>query len=88
MSTCSHCRRPVRLCRRNLCTRCYYTPDIRMMYAPAVFVSNGVGQSGSVLAPGPTGAAPGTDAKVAVLEERAALGVGLWHPLDAEIDLG
>jgi hypothetical protein len=31
----------------------------------------------------PTSAPPGSPEKVRVLEERAALGVSLWHPLDA-----
>lgn len=32
----------------------------------------------------PTAALPGTEAKVAVLEERARLRLNLWHPLDAK----
>jgi hypothetical protein len=34
----------------------------------------------------PTDALPGSPEKVAVLEERARLGVSLWHPLDAPMD--
>jgi hypothetical protein len=33
-----------------------------------------------------TAAAPGTAEKVAVLEERARLGLSLWHPLDVHAD--
>jgi hypothetical protein len=29
---------------------------------------------------------PGSPEKVAVLEERARLGMSLWHPLDAPMD--
>jgi hypothetical protein len=35
----------------------------------------------------PTDAAPGTPEKVAVLEERAGLGLSLWHPFDAPMDV-
>jgi hypothetical protein len=41
---------------------------------------------GYTSAPLPTAALPGTPDKVAVLEERARLGVSLWHPLDATLD--
>jgi hypothetical protein len=34
----------------------------------------------------PTDALPGSPEKVAVLEERARLGVSLWHPLDAPMN--
>jgi len=35
----------------------------------------------------PTGALPGSPEKVAILEERARLGLSLWHPLDAPMDV-
>ncbi len=37
----------------------------------------------SKLSPTPTEALPGTPEKVVVLEQRARMGVSLWHPLDA-----
>jgi hypothetical protein len=33
----------------------------------------------------PTNALPGSPEKVAVLAERARLGLSLWHPLDARL---
>jgi hypothetical protein len=42
---------------------------------------------GTVTAVQPTAAAPGTPEKVAVLEERARLGLSLWHPFDAPMDV-
>jgi hypothetical protein len=39
------------------------------------------------LPPRPTDALPGTPEKVAILAERARLGVALWHPLDAPMDI-
>jgi hypothetical protein len=41
----------------------------------------------TALAARPTAAAPGSAEKVAVLEERARLGLSLWHPLDAPMDV-
>jgi hypothetical protein len=41
----------------------------------------------TILASKPTDALPGTPEKVAVLEERARLGLSLWHPLDAPMDV-
>jgi hypothetical protein len=40
----------------------------------------------AALAAEPTTAVPGSPEKVAVLEERARLGLALWHPLDAPMD--
>jgi hypothetical protein len=41
---------------------------------------------GTALAARPTSAVPGTEEKVAVLAERARLGLSLWHPHDAPMD--
>jgi len=41
---------------------------------------------GKARLPEPTTALPGTPEKVAVLEERARLGLALWHPLDAKLE--
>jgi hypothetical protein len=40
----------------------------------------------SEVAAQPTTALPGTAEKVKVLEERARLGLSLWHPLDATLE--
>jgi hypothetical protein len=52
------------------------------------FARRGLGNFNGVmrLPEAPTGAVPGSPDKVAVLEERARLGVSLWHPLDAPMD--
>jgi hypothetical protein len=47
-------------------------------------VSDFCGQAS--LAAQPTSAAPGSEEKVAVLAERARLGLSLWHPHDAPMD--
>lgn len=38
------------------------------------------------LAPTPTDYLPGTDGKIAVMEERCRMGYALWHPLDATFE--
>jgi hypothetical protein len=69
-----------------LCYRCYQSADVRQHYprSESKYARNGVGQGcrGYQL-PEPTDARPGSAEKVAVLEERARLGLALWHPLDA-----
>ena len=53
------------------------------------FARRGVGDFNgrTVTAARPTAAVPGTPEKVAVLEERARLGLSLWHPHDAPMDV-
>jgi hypothetical protein len=46
------------------------------------YARRGVGHDGGGVPLTATDAAPGTEAKVRVLEERARLGVDLWHPDD------
>jgi len=86
---CRHCQR-VRANRpRGLCWSCYYTPGVRERYpSTSKFARRGVDDfNGQPPLPAePTTALPGSPEKVAVLEERARLGVSLWHPLDAPID--
>lgn len=87
---CRHCGRANPNRPKGLCWTCYYRPGVREQYAP---VSPHGRRSkpdvnGAVPpAPAPTSALPGTPAKVAVLIERAAQGVSLWHPEDG-IGLG
>src|SRR5437867_9723756 len=86
---CRHCKRVRSNRPRGLCWSCYYTPGVREMYpSTSKFARRGVsdfnGRAG--LAPAPTEALPGTPEKVAVLIERARLGLSLWHPKDAPMD--
>jgi hypothetical protein len=83
---CRHCRMVKSNRPRGLCWSCYYTPGVRDQYpSTSKFARRGVGNFNrrTKLPPCPTSALPGTLEKVAVLEERARLGVSLWHPLDA-----
>ena len=72
---------------RGLCWGCYYRPGVRDLYGPlSKFGRRGIG-AGKLAPrrrpPYPTTARPGSAEKVRVLEERAAAGHLLWHPLDA-----
>jgi hypothetical protein len=53
------------------------------------FARRGIGDYNGqgILPPWPTPAMPGSEAKVAVLEQRARMRVSLWHPLDAPMDI-
>jgi hypothetical protein len=77
----SHVTRP-----KGLCGTCYYTPGVRQLY-PSAARPHGHGvtrpHDARPLPDHPTTALPGSPEKIAVLEQRAALGVALWHPLDS-----
>lgn len=86
-AVCRHCRRNKVNRPRGMCFRCYYTPGVKDRYPSTSKYANrglGYGRWSSPPAPFPTEFAPGTPEKVAVLEERARLGVSLWHPRDAD----
>jgi hypothetical protein len=74
---------------RGLCWSCYYTAGVREKYpSTSKFARSAVGDfdGQTVTAAQPTTALPGSQEKVAVLEERARLGLSLWHPDDAPMD--
>ncbi|NBO90964.1 MAG: hypothetical protein EBV06_01400 [Planctomycetia bacterium] len=86
---CRHCQKVKSNRPRGLCWSCYYTPGVRAKFpSTSKFARRGVsdftGQSRQVLQP--TDALPGTPEKLAILEERARLGLSLWHPLDATLE--
>ena len=86
---CRHCHRVHSTRPRGLCWTCYYTPGVRDRFpSTSKFARRGVADfSGlSALSAAPTSARPGTPEKVAILEERASLGLSLWHPYDATLD--
>jgi hypothetical protein len=86
---CRHCKRVESNRPRGLCWSCYYTPGVRERFpSTSKFARRGVGNHNivEVLPDAPTDALPGSEAKVAILEERARQGVSLWHPLDAPLD--
>ena len=85
---CRHCKKVKSNRPRGLCWSCYYKPGVRDQYpSTSKFARRGVHDfCGKARMPEPTTALPGTPEKVAVLEERARLGLCLWHPLDATLD--
>ena len=81
---CRNCR-VVGACRpRGLCWCCYNRPEVRALFpSTSKFARRGVGTGNRCALPDEaTPAPPGSAEKVAVLEERARLGVSLWHPAD------
>jgi hypothetical protein len=86
---CRHCQKVKSNRPRGLCWSCYYSPGVREKYpSTSKFARRGVSDFNGQhrLPPAPTSALPGSAEKVAILEERARLGVSLWHPLDAPMD--
>lgn len=92
---CAHCKRTVnRIRTRRLCHRCLMNPDIRLLYpaVPHASYREGVGLERKGSKPlgrshgVPTQAPPGTSAKLQVMEERAELGLSLFHPRDSQPD--
>ena len=86
---CRHCQKVKSNRPRGLCWSCYYKPGVRDLYpSTSKFARRGVSDftGKSALAAQPTDALPGTPEKVAVLMERARLGLALWHPLDATLE--
>ena len=87
---CRHCERVKSNRPRGLCWSCYYRPGVRDLYpSTSKFARRGVGDFNGTakLAALPTDALPGTPEKVAILEQRARLGLALWHPRDAPMDV-
>jgi hypothetical protein len=86
---CRHCQKVRSNRPRGLCWSCYYKPGVRELYpSTSKFARRGVSDftGQSALAARPTNALPGTPEKIAVLIERARLGLALWHPLDATLE--
>lgn len=70
---------------RGLCWGCYNRPGVREACSPASKYGNrgiGNGNCRGKLPDAPTNAVPGSEAKLRVLEERAARGERLDHPDD------
>lgn len=83
---CAHCKRLKVARSRGLCASCHLDPSIRCLYNDVKSTGNrGPGNyyGNPQDMPEPTLALPGTEEKLRVLEQRAALGQNLWHPLDA-----
>lgn len=89
---CQHCKRKIARRPRELCNRCYYTPEIRQIYEPKLVQVHGdktyqstfynPPKSGLKPASQPTNARPGTTEKLTVFKERVANGEELFHPQD------
>ena len=88
---CRHCQKVKSNRPRGLCWSCYYRPGVRDQYpSTSKYARRGVVDFNGKTAQAalPTNALPGTEEKVAVLADRARLGLSLWHPLDARVSGG
>jgi hypothetical protein len=84
--TCRHCHRRAANRARGLCFACHSQPAVRALYPPTSPTHRrGVPDTHSPrpLPATATTAGPGSRAKVAVLEQRAAQRLTLWHDDDA-----
>jgi len=83
---CRHCQKVKANRPRGLCWSCYYTPGVREKFpSTSKFARRGVSDfNGKIRLPAtPTDAEPGSEEKLRILEERARLGLSLFHPEDA-----
>ena len=83
---CRHCQKVKPNRPRGLCWSCYYTPGVRDQYpSTSKFARRGVGNfcGTAPLPEAATDAAPGTEAKIMILMERAAKRQALFHPDDS-----
>lgn len=89
IAMCRHCSK-VKINRpRGLCWSCYYTPGVKALHpSTSKYAQRGVGNitGNRPLPKVPTDAEPGSEEKIAVLEERAKRGECLFHPRDKKYD--
>lgn len=82
---CLHCHQRPGNRRYGLCWRCYESgPEVRAQYVPPRKVEEIPDYNEASKLPEPTSAPPGSAEKYAVLCERAAAGLALNHPGDAQ----
>jgi hypothetical protein len=87
---CRHCQKVRSNRPRGLCWSCYYRPGVRDQYpSTSKYARRGVSDFNgqSTVAAQPTEALPGSVEKVDILMERARLGLSLWHPRDARVNV-
>src|SRR5262245_3324916 len=87
---CRHCQKTKSNRPRGLCWTCYYTPGVREKYpSTSKFARRGLGNFNGLapLPDCPTDAAPGSEAKILILIERASLKRALFHPDDSPLAL-
>ena len=79
---CRHCNKVKSNRPRGLCWHCYYCPGVRELYGPvSKFGRRGITDfNGCTPLPVPTNVLPGSPEKLALLEQRAALRLSLFHP--------
>lgn len=87
---CRHCEKSKVSRPRGLCWTCYYRPGIKELYpSTSKYARRGVGNffGAAPLPTCATSAEPGSEAKIAILAERARLRQTLWHPDDVTMEM-
>ena len=83
---CQHCGHAKAGRPRGLCWTCFYLPGVRERYAvsDSPYARRGLanGNRNAPLPESPTDALPGSEAKIAILAERARRREALFHPQD------
>lgn len=91
-TVCRHCQTHLATRSRNLCTHCYFNPDIRLLYPVTYEGSSYRGirdKCGNPPLPAqPTTSQPGTLEKIAVFMDRAERGECIFHPQDIVVGTG
>lgn len=80
---CRHCRKKTISRPRNLCWRCYYTPEIKRLHDSKSIIGSGTKNFYSQEPVEPTNHQPGSEQKILVLCERASKNQPLFHPGDS-----
>jgi hypothetical protein len=86
--TCRHCRKRNVNRPRGLCWGCYYRPGLRDLYpSTSKYARRGIGNLTGIrpMPATPTRMVPGSEAKIAILAERASRGESLHHPGDLAV---
>jgi hypothetical protein len=85
IAICRHCQKKKANRPRGLCWQCYFTPGVKNLHpSTSKYGRRGVGNMNRNRLPDePTEAPPGSEAKLAILADRARKNLSLWHPNDA-----
>jgi hypothetical protein len=88
---CIHCKKYKETRPRHLCRKCHQEPSIRAQYPPVSAHGRRMARFTNEVGPRPlprkgTSALPGSEQKILELQQRVALGLNPWSPLDRPMD--
>jgi hypothetical protein len=86
---CRNCLRRKANRPRGLCVPCYYTPSVLARFpVTSKFAPRSFGHVGGYRLPVPALVFPGTEEKLAIMEQRARAGESLFHPDEPRLRFG